>query len=183
MGCSNFWCWECIWSYVSRFFCSCWGNQFSLKWVLFARPYILWFLFFFWISVCGVVPFYSQLVAFMLCLDWQEQLPHHLMSSVEELDGRELVFCWMDSLAPSLVQLLLRKCKNMITSYKRGIWRTWIWLSLRTNEVFVVDFQSHFVVLFCSENIGLVGLTRVGSRRVIQISAFFMLFFSIFGEY
>jgi xanthine/uracil permease len=33
------------------------------------------------------------------------------------------------------------------------------------------------------ENIGLVGLTRVGSRRVIQISAFFMLFFSIFGEY
>jgi hypothetical protein len=110
--------------------------SFSLKWVLFAMTYILWFLFFFWIYVCGVVPFYSQLVAFMLCLDWQEQLPHHLMSSVEELDGRELVFCWMDSLAPSLAQLLLRKCKNMITSYDRGIW-TWIWLSLRTNEVFV----------------------------------------------
>ncbi|CAK9217170.1 unnamed protein product [Sphagnum jensenii] len=33
------------------------------------------------------------------------------------------------------------------------------------------------------ENIGLVGLTRVGSRRVIQISAFFMLFFSIFGKF
>ncbi len=49
--------------------------------------------------------------------------------------------------------------------------------------MFVVDLQSHFVVVFCSENIGLVELTRVGSRRVIQISAFFMLFFSIFGEY
>jgi hypothetical protein len=61
----------------------------SLKWVLFAITYILWFLFFLWVYVCGVVPFYSQLVAFMLCLDWQEQLPHHLMSSVEELDGRE----------------------------------------------------------------------------------------------
>jgi hypothetical protein len=55
----------------------------SLKWVLFAITYILWFLFFLWVYVCGVVPFYSQLVAFMLCLDWQEQLPHHLMSSVE----------------------------------------------------------------------------------------------------
>jgi xanthine/uracil permease len=33
----------------------------------------------------------------------------------------------------------------------------------------------------CRENVGLVGLTRVGSRRVVQISAAFMLFFSIFG--
>jgi len=33
------------------------------------------------------------------------------------------------------------------------------------------------------ENIGLVGLTRVGSRRVIIISAFFMFFFSIFGKF
>jgi xanthine/uracil permease len=32
------------------------------------------------------------------------------------------------------------------------------------------------------ENVGLIGLTRVGSRRVIQISAVFMIFFSIFGE-
>lgn len=31
------------------------------------------------------------------------------------------------------------------------------------------------------ENVGLLGLTRVGSRRVIQISAGFMIFFSILG--
>ncbi|KAL5194963.1 Nucleobase-ascorbate transporter 4 [Glycine soja] len=33
------------------------------------------------------------------------------------------------------------------------------------------------------ENAGLLGLTRVGSRRVIQISAGFMLFFSILGKF
>ncbi|XAR72968.1 hypothetical protein NMG60_11019790 [Bertholletia excelsa] len=33
------------------------------------------------------------------------------------------------------------------------------------------------------ENVGLLGLTRVGSRRVVQISAGFMLFFSVFGKF
>lgn len=33
------------------------------------------------------------------------------------------------------------------------------------------------------ENAGLLGLTRVGSRRVIQISALFMLFFSVLGKF
>ncbi|CDO97291.1 unnamed protein product [Coffea canephora] len=33
------------------------------------------------------------------------------------------------------------------------------------------------------ENVGLLALTRVGSRRVIQISAVFMLFFSILGKF
>ncbi|CAN6443704.1 unnamed protein product [Victoria cruziana] len=33
------------------------------------------------------------------------------------------------------------------------------------------------------ENVGLLGLTRVGSRRVIQISAGFMIFFSILGKF
>ncbi|XVF44969.1 hypothetical protein PTKIN_Ptkin02bG0165900 [Pterospermum kingtungense] len=33
------------------------------------------------------------------------------------------------------------------------------------------------------ENAGLLGLTRVGSRRVIQISAIFMLFFSVLGKF
>ncbi|XP_054801461.1 putative nucleobase-ascorbate transporter 10 [Prosopis cineraria] len=33
------------------------------------------------------------------------------------------------------------------------------------------------------ENAGLVALTRVGSRRVIQISAGFMIFFSVFGKF
>ncbi|KAG8368492.1 hypothetical protein BUALT_Bualt15G0051300 [Buddleja alternifolia] len=33
------------------------------------------------------------------------------------------------------------------------------------------------------ENVGLLALTRVGSRRVIQISAIFMLFFSVLGKF
>ncbi|XP_058775033.1 nucleobase-ascorbate transporter 6-like [Vicia villosa] len=33
------------------------------------------------------------------------------------------------------------------------------------------------------ENAGLIGMTRVGSRRVIQISAAFMIFFSTFGKF
>ncbi|MBA0619770.1 hypothetical protein Godav_005577, partial [Gossypium davidsonii] len=33
------------------------------------------------------------------------------------------------------------------------------------------------------ENAGLLGLTRVGSRTVIQISALFMLFFSVLGKF
>ncbi|CAN5961512.1 unnamed protein product [Sphagnum jensenii] len=33
------------------------------------------------------------------------------------------------------------------------------------------------------ENIGLIGITRVGSRRVVQIAAIFMFFFSIFGKF
>jgi nucleobase transporter 1/2 len=32
------------------------------------------------------------------------------------------------------------------------------------------------------ENVGLLGSTRVGSRRVIQISAGFMIFFSMLGN-
>ncbi|RZC71923.1 hypothetical protein C5167_035096 [Papaver somniferum] len=33
------------------------------------------------------------------------------------------------------------------------------------------------------ENAGLLGLTRVGNRRVVQISTIFMIFFSIFGKF
>jgi nucleobase transporter 1/2 len=33
------------------------------------------------------------------------------------------------------------------------------------------------------ENAGLLALTRVGSRRVIKISALFMIFFSLFGKF
>lgn len=33
------------------------------------------------------------------------------------------------------------------------------------------------------ENVGLLGLTHVGSRRVVQISCVFMIFFSIFGKF
>ncbi|WVY89353.1 hypothetical protein V8G54_034867 [Vigna mungo] len=33
------------------------------------------------------------------------------------------------------------------------------------------------------ENVGLLGLTHIGSRRVVQISCGFMIFFSIFGKF
>uniref|UniRef100_A0A7N0SXN4 Nucleobase-ascorbate transporter 3 n=1 Tax=Kalanchoe fedtschenkoi TaxID=63787 RepID=A0A7N0SXN4_KALFE len=33
------------------------------------------------------------------------------------------------------------------------------------------------------ENVGLLGFTRIGSRRVVQISSAFMIFFSIFGKF
>ncbi|KAJ7958111.1 Nucleobase-ascorbate transporter [Quillaja saponaria] len=33
------------------------------------------------------------------------------------------------------------------------------------------------------ENVGLLGLTHIGSRRVVQISSAFMIFFSIFGKF
>jgi nucleobase transporter 1/2 len=39
------------------------------------------------------------------------------------------------------------------------------------------------LVMIFRENVGLLGLTRVGSRRVVQISAGFMIFFSILGLY
>ncbi len=44
------------------------------------------------------------------------------------------------------------------------------------------QFVLMYLLSFGSENVGLIGLTRVGSRRVIQIAALFMLFFSVFGE-
>ena len=42
------------------------------------------------------------------------------------------------------------------------------------NEGVTCDFD-------CRENVGLLGLTRVGSRRVVQVSAGFMIFFSVLG--
>ena len=50
------------------------------------------------------------------------------------------------------------------------------------------DLQCHampdimYITLPNRENVGLLGSTRIGSRRVIQISAGFMIFFSILGE-
>lgn len=54
--------------------------------------------------------------------------------------------------------------------------------------IYIHGFAIHqCLILLCfvdvSENAGLIGLTRVGSRRVIQIAAAFMIFFSLFGEH
>ena len=45
----------------------------------------------------------------------------------------------------------------------------------RDGDVMVGNFEIR-------ETIGLIGLTRVGSRRVVQIAAGFMLFFSLLGK-
>ncbi|XP_058775046.1 nucleobase-ascorbate transporter 7-like [Vicia villosa] len=42
---------------------------------------------------------------------------------------------------------------------------------------------SNAIVIAAKENSELIGMTRVGSRRVVQISAAFMIFFSIFGKF
>lgn len=51
-------------------------------------------------------------------------------------------------------------------------------------SIYLVAYMSDLIIykfLNYSENTGLLGLTRVGSRRAIQISAGFMLFFSVLG--
>lgn len=55
------------------------------------------------------------------------------------------------------------------------------WLGIATflNGIFGAGTGSTASV----ENAGLLGLTRVGSRRVIQIAAAFMLFFSVLGKF
>lgn len=45
----------------------------------------------------------------------------------------------------------------------------------RHGDVMVGNFEIR-------ETIGLIGLTRVGSRRVVQIAAGFMIFFSLLGK-
>ncbi|KAK4377220.1 hypothetical protein RND71_003516 [Anisodus tanguticus] len=55
----------------------------------------------------------------------------------------------------------------------------WLGLGILLNGLFGTASGSTVSV----ENIGLLALTRVGSRRVIQISAIFMLFFSVLGKF
>jgi len=47
-----------------------------------------------------------------------------------------------------------------------------------------LGYNFSLIVCFdvCSENAGLLALTHVGSWRVVQISAGFMIFFSILGN-
>ena len=45
-----------------------------------------------------------------------------------------------------------------------------------------LNTEYYITLIWNRENAGLLGLTRVGSRRVVQISAGFMLFFSVLGK-
>ncbi|PHT98251.1 Nucleobase-ascorbate transporter 4 [Capsicum chinense] len=55
----------------------------------------------------------------------------------------------------------------------------WLGLSTFVNGLWGTPTGSTVSV----ENVGLLALTRVGSRRVVQISAVFMLFFSVLGKF
>ena len=57
-----------------------------------------------------------------------------------------------------------------------------ILISHLANQFKLKFFQLTCLRWFQSENAGLLALTRVGSRRVIKISACFMIFFSLFGR-
>ena len=62
--------------------------------------------------------------------------------------------------------------------------REFVDLQLCLTYVFLMSYILRVLTVsleLCSENVGLVGLTRVGSRRTVQIAAGFMLFFAIFG--
>jgi len=58
----------------------------------------------------------------------------------------------------------------------------WVWWIDGCPNASILSYQFSNLILLCyaySENAGLLGLTRVGSRRVVQITAGFMLFFSV----
>lgn len=59
------------------------------------------------------------------------------------------------------------------------VWPWRIYLLLLCLRHCLIVFS--FISLALSENAGLLGLTRVGSRRVIQISTGFMFFFALLG--
>jgi hypothetical protein len=63
--------------------------------------------------------------------------------------------------------------------FKISLWR---WYDIIFSVGRYDSFKKHSWI-FCRENAGLLALTRVGSRRVVQISAGFMIFFSILGKF
>ncbi|WVZ19109.1 hypothetical protein V8G54_006431 [Vigna mungo] len=63
----------------------------------------------------------------------------------------------------------------------RGI--GWQGIGILLNGLFGTLTGSSETIILDRENVGLLGSTRVGSRRVIQISAGFMIFFSMLGKF
>ncbi|XP_064951588.1 nucleobase-ascorbate transporter 6 isoform X3 [Musa acuminata AAA Group] len=96
------------------------------------------------------------------------QVPHQclLQYLAVELDGRASGYCWMGFLEQRMDPLCLCKAAEINTSMVDMLWPL---LIATTSQ--------------CSENAGLIALTRVGSRRVVQISAGFMIFFSVLGKF
>lgn len=84
---------------------------------------------------------------------------------------RELASCFLGCLEPSMDPQYLCKTPN-----KEKVCAVLLFDSIRWHR------SKDFGWLLCRENAGLLALTRVGSRRVVQISAGFMIFFSILGK-
>lgn len=88
---------------------------------------------------------------------------------------RGLVSCLMDFMERGQVPLFL--CKLLVIEVQLQVaWSILIHLSFYDGLNIVAGYYSR-------ENVGLLGLTRVGSRRVVQISAGFMIFFATLGWY
>ncbi|KAF8413729.1 hypothetical protein HHK36_001722 [Tetracentron sinense] len=64
-----------------------------------------------------------------------------------------------------------------------GNWDSTGWTLWDINWLYCVCVLAKMLTKNNRENVGLLGATRVGSRRVIQISAGFMIFFSILGKF
>ncbi|KAK2369864.1 nucleobase-ascorbate transporter [Trifolium repens] len=57
---------------------------------------------------------------------------------------------------------------------------TTIFMIVQGSEDFILFLR---LVYHESENVGFLGSNRIGSRRVIQVSAGFMIFFSMLGKF
>lgn len=90
------------------------------------------------------------------------QPPYRLQSSAAALAGRALQPC-------------CRACLEQATDHRSQCKtpRTCLFYHLHI---------SLMILLSCRENAGLIAMSRVGSRRVVQISAGFMIFFSVLGN-
>ncbi|KAK4354303.1 hypothetical protein RND71_026497 [Anisodus tanguticus] len=82
----------------------------------------------------------------------------------------ELAFYCRVCSAPGMVLLYLCKYRQNLFQHNKM-------------AKLVIQDELTFPSYTCSENTGLLALTRVGSRRVVQISAGFMIFFSILGKF
>ena len=117
----------------------------------------------------------------------------HPWYSKLKIPGRESALCWMVCLELQQDQQSQRKLWIVLNIFiltglvwysdfaKNGTQLGWTLAVLeqgpnsRDGDVMVGNFEIR-------ETIGLIGLTRVGSRRVVQIAAGFMIFFSLLGK-
>lgn len=193
MGCTNLQCWPVIWYGVCCFGLASRGDTyFSLgSFVLEFRNDR--------IDLNTMSLLDSLQPPTKLLLGLQVRLHLRLISWVEALGGRLTLCCTHDCSSfdvPSDVQNWKRCSANnresassLMGSLERGLAPLSQCECLCQNlhhcasaDVFITSLDTTWLAQWCRENVGLLGSTRIGSRRVIQISAGFMIFFSMLGE-